>query len=216
MKPYSFTVMLALAVAATSGCVTKKHFRQTIADQDQKISQVQSGVEENERRIGDLKQGTDQEVARLEAQTGEVRQSAASAMTRAEGAEKLARGKVLWEVTLTNDQVKFASSEAKLPETAITPLDELATQVKALDKTVYLEIEGHTDGAGSEEYNYELGLRRAEAVRKYLSNGDDGAGPGLPLHMMNVISYGETKAIADNSTREGRAQNRRVVIRVLE
>ena len=213
MKSYTkFHVVLILAAAvAAGGCVSRKTFRRTISEQDQKIGQVQSGLEANERRIGDVKSETDREVARLDGKADQAGQSAAAAMGRAEGAEKLAKGKVLWEVTLTNDQVKFGFDDAKLPESAIPTLDELATQVKALDKTVYLEIEGHTDATGPEGYNYKLGLQRAEAVRYYLGNGG-----GLPLHMLNVISYGEEKAIADNLTREGREQNRRVVIRVLE
>jgi outer membrane protein OmpA-like peptidoglycan-associated protein len=76
---------------------------------------------------------------------------------------------------------------------------------------VYLEIEGHTDNIGSEEYNQHLAHARAEAVRNYLAEKD-----GIPLHAMNVISFGESKPLAANTTSEGRAQNRRVVIRVLE
>ncbi len=56
-----------------------------------------------------------------------------------------------------------------------------------------------------------LGEKRAEAVRNYLNMKD-----GIPLHAMNIISYGETQPVADNSTRDGRAQNRRVVVKVLE
>ena len=83
--------------------------------------------------------------------------------------------------------------------------------MKSLDKAVYLEIEGHTDNIGSEEYNKVLGEKRAEAVREYLSQK-----AGIPLHAMNIISYGEDKPVAENSTSSGRAQNRRVVIKVLE
>jgi peptidoglycan-associated lipoprotein len=83
--------------------------------------------------------------------------------------------------------------------------------VKGLDRTVYLEIEGHTDNIGSEEYNQKLAAMRAEAVRNYLAEKD-----GIPLHAMNIISFGESKPLAANTTSEGRAKNRRVVIRVLE
>ncbi len=80
-----------------------------------------------------------------------------------------------------------------------------------MDKAVYLEIEGHTDNIGSDQYNMELGEKRAKAVLTYLNEKD-----GLPLHAMSVISYGKTKPVADNKTANGRAQNRRVVIKVLE
>lgn len=203
--------VLAVFASFSAGCVTKKLFRQSVDEQDQKITGVQSGVEENERRIGDLKDETRQEVARLDAKADEARNSANMAMSKAETAERLAKGKVLWEVTLTNDQVKFGFDESEIPAAAAAPLDQLASQVKALNKTVYLEIEGHTDSIGSTEYNQSLGMKRAEAVRRYLNEKG-----GLPLHLMSVISYGETRPVASNDTRDGRSQNRRVVVRVLE
>ena len=78
------------------------------------------------------------------------------------------------------------------------------------------ELVGHwafdvTDNAGSTEYNYSLGEKRAMAVRNYLSESG-----GIPLHAMNTISYGESRPVADNGTQEGRSMNRRVVVRVLE
>ena len=83
-------------------------------------------------------------------------------------------------------------------------------QLTADPKNVYLEIEGHTDSVGSPTLNERLGLERAEAVKRYLYEQHS-----IPLHKMNVISFGETKPVAPNGTRDGRAQNRRVVIKVL-
>lgn len=203
-------LLIVLAVMST-GCVTKKLFRTTVQEQDTKIASTQSGVEENERRIGDLKSETKQEVARLDAADMENRKAADTALSQAQKAEQLAKGKVLWQITLTNDQVKFGFNEAKIPDSARAPLDELAAKVKSLNKTVYVEVEGHTDSIGTDEYNLSLGQKRAEAVRRYLNEAG-----GLPLHVMNVISYGKAKPVADNSTRDGRAQNRRVVVKVLE
>jgi outer membrane protein OmpA-like peptidoglycan-associated protein len=74
----------------------------------------------------------------------------------------------------------------------------------------WFEIEGHTDSAGPTEFNERLGMERAEAVKRYLYEQHR-----IPLHKMNVISYGEEKPAGPNDTREGRAQNRRVVIKVL-
>jgi outer membrane protein OmpA-like peptidoglycan-associated protein len=203
--------LLVFSVAVTSGCLSKKLFRNTVQEQDEKISDLQTGVESNERRVGDLKEETRREVARLDAKAEEARRNADEALSRAENAEWLARGKVLWEVTLTNDQVKFGFDESEIPLSATGALDDVAMRVKDLGRTVYLEIEGHTDSIGTPGYNESLGLRRAEAVRRYLNESG-----GIPLHLMSVISYGETKPVADNAARDGRAQNRRVVIRVLE
>ena len=88
--------------------------------------------------------------------------------------------------------------------------DELIAQLKADPKGAYFEIEGHTDNTGAAEFNKKLGLDRAEAVKAYLYEKHQ-----IPLHKINVISYGEEKPVAPNTTRQGRAQNRRVVVRVL-
>jgi outer membrane protein OmpA-like peptidoglycan-associated protein len=117
---------------------------------------------------------------------------------------------LIFEVVLTDDQGNFALGKADLPPEAKAKLDELATKLKANPAGNYIEIEGHTDATGSEESNQQLGLERAEAAKRYLYETYQ-----IPLHKMNVISYGESKPAAPNNTREGRAQNRRVVIRVL-
>ena len=74
----------------------------------------------------------------------------------------------------------------------------------------YFEIEGHTDNVGGKAINEKIGMERAEAVKKYLYEQYQ-----IPLHKINVISYGAEKPVSSNKTKEGRAQNRRVVIRVL-
>jgi outer membrane protein OmpA-like peptidoglycan-associated protein len=97
-----------------------------------------------------------------------------------------------------------------LPDPAKARIDELISQIKADPKGAYFEIEGHTDNVGPAELNKRLGLDRAEAVKAYLYEQHQ-----IPLHRMNVISYGEDKPAGPNNTRDGRAANRRVVIRVL-
>jgi outer membrane protein OmpA-like peptidoglycan-associated protein len=89
-------------------------------------------------------------------------------------------------------------------------LDDLAARLKADPAGNYIEIEGHTDSTGSTELNQRLGLARAENVKRYLYEAYQ-----IPLHKINVISFGESKPIAPNDTKDGRAQNRRVVIKVL-
>ena len=86
----------------------------------------------------------------------------------------------------------------------------MVTGLKSQKSAVFVEIEGHTDNVGDLKYNETLGLNRAEAVKRYLYEQHQ-----IPLHKMNVISYGESKPAAPNKTRDGRAQNRRVVIKVL-
>jgi outer membrane protein OmpA-like peptidoglycan-associated protein len=88
----------------------------------------------------------------------------------------------------------------------VRTVDELANKLKADPAGNYIEIEGHTDSTGSTETNEQLGLARAENVKRYLYETYQ-----IPLHKINVISYGESKPAAPNTTRDGRAQNRRVV-----
>jgi outer membrane protein OmpA-like peptidoglycan-associated protein len=89
-------------------------------------------------------------------------------------------------------------------------LDQLVAQLKANPNGGYIEIEGHTDNVGPKTTNHKIGLDRAEAVKRYLYENQQ-----IPLHKINVISYGEEKPVAPNKTKAGRAQNRRVVIKVL-
>ena len=111
---------------------------------------------------------------------------------------------------LTEEQGQFGFGDATLPEPASAKLDELVRRLRALTAPAHLEIEGHTDATGSARFNSLLALRRAESVRRYLHEHHQ-----LPLHRINVISYGEEKPVAPNDTLEGRAHNRRVVVRVL-
>jgi len=87
----------------------------------------------------------------------------------------------------------------------LSPL--FAAVALAIEGDAFIEIQGHTDSIGSESYNLELGYKRAESAMRYLNMEQ-----GIPLFRMNVISYGEFKPIADNATKEGRAQNRRVTL----
>jgi peptidoglycan-associated lipoprotein len=118
--------------------------------------------------------------------------------------------RIVMEVVLNEAQGNFAFGNAGLPDTVKSRIDQLISQIKADPKGAYFEIEGHTDNVGDKAYNEQLGTDRAETVKRYLYEQHQ-----IPLHKMNVISYGEDKPVAPNGSRDGRAQNRRVVIRVL-
>ena len=200
-----------LSLVAANGCVTKKAWRQNVEATDTRMKGVESGLETQEKRTSDLAHDTDTRISEVKGTAEKAVEIGSQAMTKAETAEKAARGKILWTTTLSDDSVKFSFDGDKVPTEAQSILNELASKVKSLDKAVYLEIEGHTDNIGSEDYNEHLGEMRAEAVRNYLA--DQG---GIPLHAMSIISFGEKKPVAGNNTAQGRAQNRRVVVRVLE
>jgi len=202
---------VAIGLVISTGCVTKKVFRNTVQEQDQKIDTVQSGVETNERRIKEVDDKTKVEIGRLDSKADAAKMRGEEAFQKATNAEKLAKGKVLWEVTLSNDEVKFGLNQAKMSDNARAVLDDLANRVKGYDHAVYVEIQGYTDNTGSKEYNQMLGQKRADTVRRYLNET-----AGIPLHLIEAVSFGEDSPVADNTTRQGRAQNRRVVVRILE
>ena len=204
MKKYS-RILTATALAVLLGaCATQRSVDEKIAASqaatNQKIESVASQVE-------DLQQKQQQTDVRLE----QLSQSAQEALKRAQDAGVLAKGKVVFEQTFAEDRVKFKLDSYELSSEARTALDEFGNRVKALTDQYFIEIQGHTDDTGSERYNEELGQRRAETVRRYLSREHK-----LPLNRMSTISYGDTLPVESNKTRAGRAANRRVVLVVLE
>ncbi|KRA64737.1 flagellar motor protein MotB [Caulobacter sp. Root655] len=139
----------------------------------------------------------------------EVDRTSQDALKRATDAGKLAEGKFLYSVVLSDDSVKFPLNKHELSPEAQQRLAEFAGKLKEDNKNVYLEVQGFTDATGDTTYNEELGGARAEAVRKFLAK------QGVPLNRIATISYGEDDPVAPNDTPDGRAQNRRVVIQVL-
>lgn len=195
---------IALVTFGLTACATNKSVDERIAaaqaSTDQKITSVETQVES-------LQQKQQQTDVRLD----ELSKSAQEALARANEAGILAKGKVVFEQAFTEDRLRFKLGSDDLDETATAALDEFAQKVKDLNRVVYVEIQGHTDSTGGEKYNEELGERRAEAVRRYLSKQHN-----MPLGRMSTISYGESSPVDSNKTRAGRAANRRVVIVVLE
>jgi peptidoglycan-associated lipoprotein len=211
--------VLALALGGTTACATKKFVKGQVGDVNNKVEGLSRSVEEtqertraNEGRIGEVDQkaqAADQK-AQAAAQRAEEARSAADAVnTKADAIDKASK-RLVYEVVLSEDKGNFKFGKAVMPDEAKTEIDQLVQQLKAEPKGAYIEIEGHTDNAGTKPYNYQLGLERAENVKRYLYEQHQ-----VPLHKINVISYGEEKPIAPNKTKAGRAQNRRVVIKVL-
>jgi len=199
-QPWIAVVSLAAALVGTTGCATKKYVKQETGAVNTRVEDVQGQVEKAQTRLDTH-----------EKRIGEISQTSQDALRRAQEAGKLAEGKFLYETVLTDEKVKFGFDTHDLSPEAQGALDDFANKIAQDNKNVYVEIQGHTDNVGSAKYNEELGLLRAESVRRYLNQKHN-----FPLHRINVISYGETQPVADNKTREGRSQNRRVVLVVLQ
>lgn len=201
MRSYVVAVVVLTLLA---GCATSR-------DVDQKIARAQARTDEKIEGVATQVEDLQTRSRRMETQIEELGQSAAEALRRAQEAGVLAQGKVVFQQTFAEDRVRFPHNSYTLTPDARSALDEFAGRVKEVGRGVYMEIQGHTDDTGRSDYNDMLGQLRAEAVRRYLSRGHQ-----LPLGRMATISYGDTMPVGSNKTRAGRAQNRRVVIVVLE
>jgi outer membrane protein OmpA-like peptidoglycan-associated protein len=221
------TSLLAVTVAIAPACATKKYVRTEVGGVNSKVDTLSTTVEQTQGRI----QQDEARIGQVDQKAEAAGQSAAAAQNSANAAQQAARQvgtrvdqvaadvaseaaisrKLVYSVTLSEDQGNFKLGKTDLPEEAKMRLDEVVEQLKGDTKNnVFIEIEGHTDNIGSPQGNYQLGLERAEAVKRYLYMQHQ-----IPLHKISVISYGEEKPVAPNNTKVGRAQNRRVVVRVL-
>ena len=225
-KWMSAVTLAGLVTVGLPACATKGFVRNRVGEVNGKVDNLTTSVEEtqertrkNEAAISDV----DQKARAAQGAAGQAQQSADAAGTNArvantkagEAASKAddidkASKRLVYIVVLSEDEGQFKFGKADLPDEAKAKLDDLVNKLKADPNGAYFEIEGHTDSVGGKEINEKVGLERAEAVKRYLYEQHQ-----IPLHKMNVVSYGMDKPVASNKTKDGRAQNRRVVIRVL-
>jgi peptidoglycan-associated lipoprotein len=213
--------LVAIALGGLStACATKGFVKQQVGDVNSKVDTLSQSVEATQEQTkanaGKISQVDQQTQAAQAAATAAGRAAdAADAKAGAAGAlagdlDKAAR-RLVYTVVISEAQGNFKLGAANLPAEAKAKIDELVAKLQTNPQAVYFEIEGHTDSTGTKELNDKLGLDRAEGVKRYLYEKYQ-----IPLHKVNVISYGSDKPFASNDTREGRAQNRRVVIKVLQ
>lgn len=215
-----------LMLGGTNACATKGFVNRQVNDVNQRVDTVSQSLEaaqeatkQNQAAIVAVDKKTDQAglwakdaqstAANAQSTAANAQASASAAGARAEAVEAASK-RLIYEVVLSEDQGNFKFGSAMLPDAAKAQIDDLIAKLKADPRGNYVEIEGHTDSIGNKAVNERLGEARAEAVKRYLYEQHQ-----VPLHKINVISYGKEKPIAPNTTKEGRAQNRRVVIRVL-
>jgi outer membrane protein OmpA-like peptidoglycan-associated protein len=219
MRKVLLVVPLAMLAAGSTACATKKFVRGEVGQVNTKVQGLSTQLEEtqertkkNEGKIGEVDQkatAAGQSAQAAQSAADSAKSDAAKADARAAAVETATK-KLIYEVVLNEDEGNFKFGKTTLPDEAKAKIDEMVAGLKADPKNVFIEIEGHTDNVGSKTYNETLGLERAEAVKRYLYEAHQ-----VPLHKINVISYGEDKPVAPNNKRDGRAQNRRVVVKVL-
>jgi peptidoglycan-associated lipoprotein len=215
--------VIVAAMSVAPACATKKFVRTSVGEVNEKVTTMGKSLEETQERVraaeGRITETDAKAVAAGESAT-RANAAAADAANRATEVGRTAEAravsiegemrKLIFETVLSEDRGQFKLGKYELPADATTAIDSMVGQLKTDTKAVWVEIEGHTDSTGDKAYNERLGQARAEAVKRYLYEKHQ-----VPLHKINVISYGEEKPVAPNNTRAGRAQNRRVVIKVL-
>lgn len=226
------TSAVSLVVLATAGCATRDYVKEQIDPVTGRVQTVearvagtesalksteatlQADIQANRKAIAEVQVPLNAQsgrIARTEAEIAKLSTATQEAVARANQAGEMARGKLVYEVVLTDEQLQFATDSAVLSKAAQAALDDFVAKLKAENRGFYIEVQGHTDKTGFAHTNHLLGERRAEAVKRYLNmNG------GIPLHRLNTISYGGSKPLASNKTAEGRKQNRRVVLVVIQ
>lgn len=194
-KPTLFAAAVAVTALSMAGCATKNYVNEQVSVES---SRTQANQEKMRMTLNEHGQRLDQ-----------LDKSTKDALDRAVAAGKVAEGKFLYSMQLSDDSVKFTNDSSKLSPEAEQRLTAFADKLKSDNRNVYLEIQGHTDANGPDSLNEQLGEKRAEAVRVFMNQH------GVPLNRMATISYGKKDPIADNKTKSGRAQNRRVVLVVM-
>ena len=219
MRKLLFVIPLVMLGAGSTACATKKFVRGEVGQVNTKVQGLSTQLEETQERT----KKNEARIAEVDTKADEAGKSASAAQSSADAAKadaakadahaaavESASKKLIYEVVLNEDEGNFKFGKVELPDEAKQKIDEMVSHMKADPKNIFIEIEGHTDNVGTKVYNQTLGLERAEAVKRYLYEAHQ-----VPLHKINVISYGEDKPVSPNNTKDGRAQNRRVVIKVL-
>src|SRR5260370_3201570 len=218
----TFVILLAgSCLVFSSGCSSKNYVRKQTEPIIDKTNSLDELTAKNSRDIRDVDTRSQQGIAGVNQKAAEADAKAVDAGSRADQAQSLAtqasnRIESLSTQVANLDSyhpvaetaVHFAFNKADLSAKSKEALDQLLAEVPNT-KGYLLLIEGNTDWVGSSTYNYKLSKRRAEAVVQYLSEKN------IPAHKIYVIGLGKDTTAADNKTAEGRAQNRRVEIRLM-
>lgn len=219
MKLRLLTILAVfLAISFGSACATKKYVRNRVGERVTPLENRTGELEETARRntqdisritrdVEDLKQRTDL----AQQQADRAATSAEQANTRVAGVEKSVEDmranldKYTLQKTVT---VLFNAGKSELLPEATAALDELAAQVKGRNGFL-LELQGFASAEGKLELNEQLSNARSEVVKRYLAEHHN-----IPLFRIAIIGLGITRPIADNTSKEGRMQNRRVEVKL--
>jgi OmpA-OmpF porin, OOP family len=237
MKGILATACVVTAGLLASGCATKKYVRNTAAPIQAKVDQVGDQTARNGQSIEEtrtqVKQVDERAQSGINAATERAStadqhalaadQHAADATNRAntaqQGVDQTKRDLAGLRQVISNlddyklqksVSVAFAFDKYKLSDEAKQDLDQVADSVKS-DRSFFIAVEGYTDQVGTAQYNLELSRHRADAVVQYLVAQRD-----IPIYRIQMIGLGEQKLVDEGKTKDARAKNRRVEVKVYD
>ena len=222
MNRTSLTIALAVCMAFTIGCASKNYTKQQTTPLINKTNELDDMTAKNSRDIKDVDSRAQAGIQAVNTKTAEVDQKAQTAGQNATSAQQMAdaangRVGVLTNTVANLDNyrpvaetsVKFGFNKDILTDQSKEALDQMAGSI-ATTKGYIITLEGSTDSVGSAEYNYDLSQRRANSVIQYLATKYN-----VPAHKIYVIGLGKDKPVESNKTKQGRADNRRVDVRLM-
>jgi OmpA-OmpF porin, OOP family len=222
MNRTSLVILLASSMAATVGCASKNYVRQETTPLINKTNELDDLTAKNTNAIKDVDARAQAGIQQVTAKATEVDQKAQAAADQAGQAQTQADNAVHRVDSLSNTvanldnyrvvtetAVQFGFDKDNLTKDSKAALDQLATNVPNA-KGYIIAVEGGTDSVGDAEYNYALSQRRADSVVQYLASQHN-----IPAHKIYLIGLGKDKPVESNKTRDGRARNRRVDVRLM-
>ena len=215
-------LMVVGTLPFTVGCATKKYVRNTTQPVVNKTNELDDLTAKTSTEIKDTDRRAQSGIQSVQAKAGEADQHAQAANQSATQAQQLAQqvsGKTdqLTNTVVNLDNYKpiaestvhFAFDKYNLSKKAKDALDQLSEQMPNA-KHYIVVVDGNTDSVGGADYNYMLSKRRADAVIAYLE-----AHNSIPAYKIYVIGMGKDKPAEDNKSAKGRAENRRVDVRLM-
>ena len=222
MTRSSLVIFLAATLAASVGCASKNYVKQQTTPLINKTNELDDLTAKNTKDIKDVDARVQSGLAAVNAKTAEADQKAQTAGQNAQQAQQVAdaangRVGVLTNTvanldnyhTVAETSVKFAFNRDNLTSKAKEALDQLAASIQST-KGYIIALDGNCDSVGSEDYNYGLSQRRANSVVQYLASKYS-----VPAYKIYVVGLGKDKPVESNKTASGRADNRRVDVRLM-
>jgi outer membrane protein OmpA-like peptidoglycan-associated protein len=229
-------VVILAGIMVLSGCASRKYVRLQTQSLEPAIQEASNAAKENAERIDAVDRRAQQGITAAGAadqKATAAQQSATTANTAAQAADRkadtanqgvqTANNRINTLETRVNSinfndaytesdkqTITFANNSSTLTSMSKGTLDKIAGDVSGQRSGYIIELQGFTDSTGPEQYNVGLSQRRAEAVERYLVSKT------VPLYRISIVGLGEDNPVADNKTGNGRAQNRRVEVRVLK